>query len=264
MVRWPRREPDLAIALLVAVVAASAVHGPVWLRVLPGVLLAAVLPGYALAVALFPERRFEPFARAMLIVALSLVATAATGLVVDRLTELRAESWGITLAALTAAAVLVAARRRHTLTARHEGLVRRWPGIPVRPLGLAAAVIGVVMTAGAVLIARLPAGSGSVQGYSALWATHGQGRAGGFVTGVRSSELRSSTYRLRAVSGRQVVLDRRFSLRPGSERRFSARVQLAQDGLPTDLTILLYRGDAAAGPAYRRVTLSFDASPTAT
>jgi uncharacterized membrane protein len=109
-----RGNRDLAIVALLAGAGMLAAFIPLPnpLRSILAAPLVLALPGYALSVGLFPARSFPLSERAFLAFALSIAACVLPGLVVQVFFDFSLHSWGISLAIVTWAAVVWAARRR--------------------------------------------------------------------------------------------------------------------------------------------------------
>jgi hypothetical protein len=172
---------------------------------------------------------------------------------------LTARSWSIALGIVTLGLVLLAGTRR---AASPTGAVvrrERQAGYLLRPAGVLAAGAVVILAVLAVLIARLPASSAHVRGYSVLWALPGKqtGNVLAFTVGVRSDELQATRYRLVGREGGRVVLSRTFVLPPRGEWRGAGQIRLSITpfAFPQPLRLSLYRG-ASRGRPYRQVFLS--------
>jgi uncharacterized membrane protein len=260
-----RANLDLKLAALAAVeglVVATAVDQTA-ARVVPAILLALVAPGYALSVALLPQAR-DGYERLLLALGLSVCVIVIGGLILD-LTPwgLTSLSWGISLAAFTLAACALAQRRRSAAAAEPAADATPKESLPpaARRRALAASSIAVAavaaMVVGAVLIARLPSSSAHVNGFTALWAVPVKQSEASFSIGIRSDEVRTTSYRLVASAGQRVVLRRNVTLRPGEEWLANGRfVRAAPAGAVKELKVLLYRDDRPK-VVYRRVHLTF-------
>ena len=260
----PRGNLDLKLAALAAVeglVVATAVDQTA-ARVVPAILLALVAPGYALSVALLPERR-DGFERCLLALGLSLCVVVLGGLILD-LTPwgLTSRTWGISLAAFTLAACELARRRRSTVAPEAAVEAKSQDSMPpaahrrrlTTSIGVAAVA---AMVVGAVLIARLPSSSAHVRGFTALWAVPVSQADSSFSIGIRSDEVRTTSYHLVVSGAQRVVFRRHVTLRPGQQ--WLARGRFA-GGLPSstgeELRVLLYRDDRPT-VVYRRVYVTF-------
>src|SRR4051812_34041876 len=165
------RQADLEIVGLGSVGAALvllAQPGSVAMGLIAGIPLALVLPGYALARAVFRDRLRNPADYVVLSLALSLAVTILGGLVLELLwpssRPLSSHSWPVLLSAVTVGCCAIARVRGHVGPAP---LPR-----PKRPRARDVVALGaaVAITSGAVALARapLPAPKG-VTGYTQLW-----------------------------------------------------------------------------------------------
>jgi len=113
------------------------------------------------------------------------------------------------------------------------------------------------MVVGAVLIARLPSSSAHVPGFTALWAVPVSQADASFSIGIRSGEVRTTSYRLVVSGAQRVVFRRRVTLRPGQQWLASGKFA---GGLPSstgeELRVALYRDDRPT-VVYRRVYMTF-------
>ncbi len=247
-----RPDRDLAAAAGVAALAALAVAttGDAAVRAVPGILLALFVPGYALSVALFPERRGDGFERLLLALGSSLAISVLAAVALDQAPGgLNARSWCIALAAVTLVSCGVGARRRRAHPRRAAGAPRR-----IRLAAVALACAACAPVAGALAIARLPATG--VQGYTLLWALPKDEAQGTFTVGVRSYELTTTSYVVTARSGTRVVLQRRVTLRPGES--WSAAATRAPS-IARAVEVALAKA-AHPGSTYRRVHLALGAA----
>lgn len=267
-----RADLDLKLAALAAVeglIVATAVHQTA-ARVVPAILLALVAPGYALSVAVLPEKR-DVFERSLLALGLSLCVVVIGGLVLD-LTPfgLTSRSWGVSLAVFTLAACALARRRRSAAASEPPAAVSEpdadggsedsrpsaahRPTLTATSLGVAAVV---AIVAGAVLVARLPTSSAHVHGFTVLWAVPVKQSNSSFSIGIRSDELATTSYSLVARAGGRVMFRRSMTLQPGQEWHASGRFKrLPPVGSVNELQVSLYRAQAP-GVVYRRVYVTF-------
>ena len=106
------------VAVITAIAVGIAFAGetaPAVLRIVFGLALALVLPGYALIQALF-NRAFAPSARFMLSIGLSLIITVLGAFLLHFTPAgLRADSWGVLLGTITLVGCLVAYMRQFNL-----------------------------------------------------------------------------------------------------------------------------------------------------
>ena len=251
-----RADLDLKLAAAAAVVGLVTVSAVdvVAVRALPALALVLIAPGYALSVALLPGPR-DRFERSLLAVGLSLCVDVVAIVILDR------TPWGLTsrtevifLGLFTLAACWIAFRRRGA------GL---WlaPGTRTRPFApsprrllpaVFLAALAVLTVVASVVVARLPAGSAHVRGYTVLWGVHARPTDTSYSVGVRSAERRTVGFRLLGISGGRIVMQRRLVLRPGQEWTARARLGAPPLGGTGGLQILLYR-DGQPGNPYRRV-----------
>jgi hypothetical protein len=250
-----------AAVALVAVLVATTIDTAV-VRTVPSLLLLLFVPGYVLSVVLFPARR-DLLERSLLAVGLSLCVDVLGALLLDRLgVGLTARSWSIGLALFTLAACFAAHRRRATVpaTAPEDGGPTRAAAVfrGRRSLVTAAMLVGsLAAVVAALVVARLPAGSAHVEGYSALWIRPVDQSAGTFSVGVLSQELRTMRFRVVALSlaGPKVVFRRDLTLRPGQEWTARARVVIPRGGA-TQVRVSLYKA-VRLKTAYRQVYATF-------
>jgi hypothetical protein len=260
-----RADLDLKAAAAIAIVAllaATTIDTPV-VRALPSVLLVLVLPGYVLSVALLPDKR-DVFERCLLAFGLSLCVGVLGGLLIDRMgVGLTSRSWSVGLAVFTLVTCVVARERR--LVVAGSALVpparesRHMPRPGRRTLVTAAMITGsLAAVVGAVLVARLPASSAHINGYTALWIKPLSSAAGTFTVGVRSNERHTTSFRLVASSAtsHKILIRRDLTLAPGRQWEGHGRVLIPRDGTEEEVAVALYRRDHPA-VAYRHVHALF-------
>src|SRR4051812_41231343 len=240
------RYADLLVTMVLAVVGATialvdANLGPV--RALLAGPLAFALPGYALTVALFPNRlRWTEYL--LLVIGLGIAVIVLSAL------ALNVTQWGLTrqsLAAvlfiITSCASAVGAYRRGHVETRVERRVGRRPTLaPLDRWQIAACLGAVVVTGGALWVARTPVPQQPTQGYTLLWSVPAADAAEPTVrVGVRSYEPTRTAYTLRIASAGQTLQDYAIDLQPIDQ--WQVDVVLPPDG-GHDLEALLYRADA--------------------
>lgn len=208
-----RREPRLVLGLAALGVAGTSIPGGALspLRVILVAPLVLFAPGYALTSAIF-TRRVPPWAdRVALALGLSVVTTALVSVFLH-LTPfaLTLYSWAVSLALVTAVAVVAGAART---PARPDTSKLSPPPLALSPVGVAAGVAAAGLLAAAFWLARTPLSSPSAPGYTALWLTRAQ-NSSAVRLGVRSEEHRRTRYVLRLVL-RGRVTSRRLELGPG-------------------------------------------------
>ncbi len=247
-----------AVALLAMLFATTVDTAAV--RTLPALFLLLFVPGYALSVVLFPARK-DVLERSLLAVGLSLCVDVLGGLLLDRLgIGLTARSWSVGLALFTLASC-AAARRRRAAAGTASPDVKAPAAVRLGGRGslvTAAMIVGsIAAVAGALVVARLPAGSAHVDGYSALWIKPVNRAAGTFSVGVRSQELRTMRFKLVALSlaGPRLVFRKDLTLKPGQEWTVAGRVGLPRRGA-TQVRVSLYRAGHPRAP-YRQVYATF-------
>jgi uncharacterized membrane protein len=247
------RHPDLLLIVALTLTGVAAVMtspGGGLIRLLFGLPLALVLPGYALTAALFPGPAPGPAERIALILGISLASLAVVGLALNVTAPgLTATTWTAALATLTLAAVLLAVRRRK----RHPEETVRFPvdAISIRQwttFGLAGLVL-----IGALLIAREGALEPRGAGFTQLWMLPQAQPAGSEVRiGVTSRERSPVVYRLELESGSQVQTSWLLELAPGESWQTTVSVKPVA-GART--AAVLFRLDRP-GPPYRQVALA--------
>jgi Protein of unknown function (DUF1616) len=247
-----RGHRDLERVVLAAAAAALIAVLVPWepLRIVAGVPLALVLPGYAIFAAAFGPRRPGWPVRAVMISAGSISALAIGTLLLNYTPGgIRGASWAVLLVVVVLAASAIAARRRHPPEPRRS---RRSPLLLGR---LEIALFGgaVLATVAALVLAQATLSANDAVGYTALWMTRG-GSAGRQLTiGVASAEQHPDSYRLVAGVGTSGQVVKRISLDPGQEVKFRFTVGGPSSGRPARVFASLFR-PAAPGSLYRRVT----------
>ena len=177
-----RRNTDLAVTAAVTVAAALVTGliggggpGIAWLRVLAGVPLVLVLPGYALTAFCLPGRSprgFSPLLwRGLWTVGLSLAVAVLGGLVLNLTPAgLTRVSWAILLAGVTILALAVTAWLR--TSSPRTGSPRTGRGWrPTRPTGVAAgyAVAALALAGAATWLAVASGGWQQTPAFAQLW-----------------------------------------------------------------------------------------------
>lgn len=109
-----KRQRDLVVVALAALfcLLLAALAPAAWLRTVPMLVFVLALPGYALHAGLFPSREIPLLDRSLLVLALSISATALGALLVQLVFDLGRLSWALLLAAVTWAGCAWAVRRR--------------------------------------------------------------------------------------------------------------------------------------------------------
>jgi hypothetical protein len=107
-----RRTDAVVIAMAWLVPALGALHAPVAIRAVPGVLLVLLWPGLGLVRLVQPRRRaVRPELQLIAALAATIAIDAATGLVLDVTTGLTARAWMVALAVVTTVLAIAAVRR---------------------------------------------------------------------------------------------------------------------------------------------------------
>jgi Protein of unknown function (DUF1616) len=232
-----RRNTDLAVTAAVTVAAALvtgliAGGGPgiAWLRVLAGVPLVLVLPGYALTAFGLPGRSPRGFSpvlwRGLWTVGLSLAVAVLGGLVLNLTPAgLTRVSWAILLAGVTILALAVTAwlrtRSLRTSSPRssspRSGRGRR----PTRPTGVAAgyAVAALALAGAATWLAVASGGWQQTPAFAQLWLVPGTTTTGTATLGVRSAYPDARAFRLVLKNGTRQEGAWDFTLTPGQTWR---------------------------------------------
>lgn len=212
--RPARRGSDIGLvaglALLAALIELAVPESIAIVRAPAAIAIALVLPGYAMAAALFPPLALGAAERFVISVGLSIAATILTGVALYAAgVRLTLGPWTGLLTVLTLAAAGLAVRRRHGRRLRVAGL-RLGPA----EIGALCASVVLLGAAGALGLTPLSAPS-HTQGYAALW-TLPAGR-GSAQVGVISGELRATTFVV-DVHANGAVVSRLgpFRLQPGA------------------------------------------------
>jgi hypothetical protein len=234
----------IALAALCAGVVVASTSTPV--RVAFAIPLLFVLPGYALAAALFDQARLATAPRFLLGLGLSIAAAILTALFLDvTRIGLGTGSWAMSLALVTVAAAGAGALRPETAAPPRRLL----PRVRGRDALLVVGALAVTVTA--VVVGRTPVEAKNAQGFTSLWVRPALGAAHAVRLGVQSSELQVSSYRLVLRRGSTVLLRRDLRLEPGD--RWVKVVPLAPGA--RRVRAYLYRGDRP-GRVYRWVGLA--------
>jgi len=221
------------------------------LRVVLGLLLVLVLPGYALTAALLPGLTLEVPQRILLSIGLSLIVAILSGLILNGLEwRLQTSSWTAILVGVTISACAAAWIRRRGYLA---GPLRFHFNLHARD-ALLLGVAGVI-TLVAVGLALTPMPARDIEGYTMLWIQpEGKGTQNEVRLGITSHELTSKRYRLQVKVGDQIVQDwPAISLMPGKEWSTTILIPVnsSSNGAVEAALYLLDKPDIV----YRRVVL---------
>jgi uncharacterized protein DUF1616 len=224
-----------AFAVLGAIVVALIPGRPV--RVLFALPLLLLLPGVALAAALFPRTRLDRARRLLLQLGLSLAVAILGALLLELTVGLRRSSWVVLLALVTCAAVAVSIRRG----AGHAPGTFQVPHI--RFAEAAMFCLAIALVTATLVFARTPLAAKHVQGYTALSML--PMHAGSRVVHVQisSSELRPLRYRLELYAGRRRLEVRRVALVPGQQWQTSLQLTPNESAGVKWIRARLYRAD---------------------
>jgi hypothetical protein len=261
-----------ALALAALVLTALGVNSPA-LRMLLGLPLALVLPGYALLAALFPQRTLGGADRALFTLGLSLSTAILCGFVLNRTPwGLRPESWAVILSTVVLGSSLIAFARRHLSSTRSASATNDQPaqtvqsGAASRPrlslsiaqsllFGLAIAVI-----AGAVLLARGEAALRPAPEGIQLWMLPVDNAAPHLLrVGVNSVGSAAGAFRLQIQRGGYIVREwPSLTVTPGQHWEEMLTLSGRQPGSGA-FEARLYRAEEP-NVLYRRVALWLDSS----
>jgi len=242
-----------AIAILAVIAAITEVNIEA-ARVVVGMLLALVLPGYAITVAVFPQHMRGGAERVTFSLGLSLVVAFLGGLVLNWTPQgLQATSWAVLLGSVTLAASIVAVARLWSGNREQSTINRVNPKISIGQGALL--VLAALVTCAAIGIARNGAATQSYPGFTQLWMLPADGDSNSAVrVGVRSGEPTAVRYRLQVEADGYVVLDQSpIDLEPEEDWETVLAMPSEYSQAET-VDAVLYRLDAPEEP-YRRVTL---------
>jgi hypothetical protein len=230
------------------------VIGPGWLWDAALAALVLIVPGWAIAAALFPPRSVTSDERAVLAVAFSIGAWALGGLLLGLVVGLDRPAWILLGIAMTAGAGLLARARR-----RARPPAKAPPPPPARPRRRAAVALVAVAVALAGVSIALARDSEVSQlrraHFSSLWMLPQGGPGRPLLLGVQSHEGGSLGYRLELARGSRTVRSWELRLAPGGS--WQARLPAAALGGGGPLVASLLRD----GSVYRRVALKAGVAP---
>jgi uncharacterized membrane protein len=237
-----RRDLTLVVALACLAFVAALLSAPVWLRAPLLVPLVLVLPGYALAAALFPSRTISPAERGVYAVGLSIAVAAIGGLLIQLVVGLDRDVWAAFLTLVTIVAAVRGPRQSK----------RRQTELSLAKMPRSLPVAAVVFLAAAVIagMAIASAGDGLREAqaeirFTDFWLLPGGGgpRIEHVSVGLRSHEGRVSHYTVRLSRDGLPLATERLALRGGEQwersfavtkirRRDPVVATLSRDGLP--------------------------------
>jgi len=257
-----------ALALAALTLTLLGASSPV-LRLLLGLPLALVLPGYALTMALFPQRTLDGTNRALFTLSLSLGTAILCGLVLNRTPwGLRPESWAVVLSDVTLGGSLVAFVRRRIISARSVSVTQgdlvpmTQPGTTGRlRLSIGQSLLfglAIMVIASALLLARSEAALRPAPDVIQLWMLPVDDTTSPKLrVGVNSVGLAAGEFRLQIERGGYIIHDwPALTIAAGQRWEETLTIQGRQPG-SGPFEARLYRAEEP-GTVYRRVALWFD------
>ncbi len=245
---WGDLTAVVALAVAGLVLALIPVSGPI--RTVALLPLVLILPGYALAAALFRPGEISRELRLVLSVAFSLGVTALGGLVVQLVLKLDRPVWATLLACLTVLAAVVALDRRDAMPADSGRTELRLPRV-----GLASVVAMLVATGiagGAIAVATRGVHRQQNESRFSSLSLVPQGPSGTappVSVGVSNHEGRTVAYRLIVKRGTRTI--RRWRFRLGVNQDWQAELTASAISGAGPVIARLDRG----GRPYHRVAL---------
>ncbi len=236
---------DLAAVTALALIglALALVAAPGWLRVIGLTPLVVILPGYAVAAALFPTATLPRDDHILYSVAFSIGATALGGLGLEVFLRLDRPAWAMLLASLTVLASAVALARRHTLPRDASQVC---PSLSnVNPLSAVAILAAAAISGGAIAIAIHGVHRQREQShFTSLWVLPPSGghqsARGSVAIGVWNHEGAGVNYRLLVNRGNATVRDWRIHV--DSNQRWSTSLSASVGSGTGPLVVGVYRG----------------------
>ncbi len=222
-----------------------------------GLLFAFVLPGFAIASAVFSMRTMPVAERILLSVGLSVTADILSGLLINLLPGgLSTEAWGAMLGGITASAALVALVRWRDDWA--QGL---WPGTQAARgdkatsyfssmLARGMMLVSVVIVAGAFAVAIYSANHAPSAGFTQLWMLS-QAKSSAVEVGVRNEEQSPKRYTVQLfAAGSPLYTWKSISLAPGQSWTVTAPLpaQVVNSSARVPVQAILYLSSAPSQP----------------
>lgn len=244
------RDTDLAVTgvlYLGAIAALQLGEGmPAVVRAAAATLMAVLLPGYALASALFPHHPMRGALRAAFVIGLGLAMPICLALLMN-LTPFGIDprGWLVAFTAITAGSLLIAARERRALPPTRRQLTFVRPRI--RPIALFGAAMIVITVA----IAMRVAGGPPATAFTELWALPAQGGGASIELGVGSHEAERTEYLLVVRIGGADPATQRITLDPGDVWTDTVTIDSA---VPSPVEATLFRLPDTVR-AYRQVSI---------
>jgi hypothetical protein len=213
--------------------------------------LAFLLPGYALSAATLVRNRPEWPQTLVFSLGLSLAVLALGALPLNYLGGVTPGGWTLLLVAVTLAGCAIAARRRGAAS----GGAPRLPTLSrPSPLAAAAAGLGALAAAAAVVLAFVPLSATHAIGYTELWLLPDRAAATPTARiGVGNEEKEATSYLLTArFGGGRPAVERAVSLDPGETEVLELPAPPGPAGGPVFVRVDLARAEAP-DRVYRQV-----------
>ena len=229
------------------------------LRLLLGLPLALVLPGYALTAAIFPRPTLGRSNRLLLTLALSICATILCGFGLNRSSwGMQRQTWTIALATVTLAGCIIALGRR-ALAGATPAPHGPGAGLGMRPVQALLMGLAVALVIGTVVLARYEARLKPPAAVIQLWMLPDGGPATVRI-GITSVGEAQGVFRLVIARGGFALREwNSLTIAPGQS--WEERVTLDSGQLGAGpFEALLYRSDQP-GDVFRRVALSTEDPP---
>jgi hypothetical protein len=239
-------EAVAAGAIVCALVAEFVPLTPI--RAVAALLLALVLPGYAITAAAFAKARLGGPQQLVLTAGTSLACLPLAALLLNIIPGgLTTRSWSIALLVVVLVACYVAAFRRPAATRP-----RRWT-FRLRVRDAVLLVLAALIFAGAIVLAQTPLPAKDADGFAALWILPSRADQDGVEVGVLSNRQHAAEYRLQVSEEGGPTTEMSLKLDPGEERTVVVPVA-RRSGSRSHVTATLYRA-GLPGTVYRRVNI---------
>jgi uncharacterized membrane protein len=237
-------------------------------RVTLATVLLLVLPGFALAAALFPRERLG-WAERLLMTLVGSMALLIVAALLLNLTPwgLQPLTWSVAAGFMTIVAAAVALARRREPAPNSAAFERRLTVLRSRTSGLpwrltlpqaAMFTLAGLLLGLAVLVARTPAAGSGYAGYTQLWLLPARQGQRTVTLGINSQEFTPATYRLELLAGDKVIRSwPALLIQPQQTWQTTETVPTAA-ARRDKLEARLYRTDPAGGSpdaVYRHVLL---------
>jgi uncharacterized membrane protein len=254
-----RRSRDLTAVAALALLGLALVliPGGGWLEGVLLLPLVLILPGYALAAALFQPGSIPPAERAVYTVALSIAVTGLGSVLAQIAFDLDRGVWVAMLLAATLAACWVAQRRRELLPV--EGASPRFELPSVNPLAIVAVLAAIGVAAGAFSIAVDSTRDSRAEAHFAeLWVLPQRNTSGGsggssVSIGIGNHEGRPVTFRLQATRGGKVVAS--WTVRLTGNESWQTNLSAPRPSASAPLRVILLRNGLVYREAFLRSNL---------